>query len=231
MARHRRNSSWCLLPRRISACVALACYLATAIGFPLANWPHKDQSQPFPCQDHPCGCQTAEQCWRHCCCFSPEERLAWAADHHIEPPSYMERSTAHGWHTARLRDRAEACEGSSRADCGVRETCQACSTATRRSCCADRRDLAQCCSKGPDRPIPGYRPKPLARIPWMLGVANQRCRGITTLWVSVGAVLPPPIPPAWSDSLAPAGWLSHENGSPLALRLTPPDPPPRISCA
>ncbi|HJT78443.1 MAG TPA: hypothetical protein VJ739_14665, partial [Gemmataceae bacterium] len=44
--------------------------------------------------DDPCGCQSAEQCWRHCCCYTPEEKLAWAHAHGIEPPAYAERPAA-----------------------------------------------------------------------------------------------------------------------------------------
>lgn len=39
----------------------------------------KDRSRPFPCQDRPCGCQSAEQCRQSCCCFRAEEKQAWAA--------------------------------------------------------------------------------------------------------------------------------------------------------
>jgi hypothetical protein len=38
----------------------------------------KDRSQPFPCQDRPCGCRSAEQCRKKCCCFTPAQKLAWA---------------------------------------------------------------------------------------------------------------------------------------------------------
>ncbi len=48
----------------------------------------KDHSTPFPCQNTPCGCRTAEQCWTACCCNSPEQRLAWAKRNGVEPPVY-----------------------------------------------------------------------------------------------------------------------------------------------
>ena len=46
-----------------------------------APWPISSAvpGGPFPCQGHRCGCVSAEQCWGHCCCFTPEQRLAWAA--------------------------------------------------------------------------------------------------------------------------------------------------------
>ena len=51
----------------------------------------KDTSQPFPCMNNPCGCETAEQCWRGCCCLTAEQRWAWAEAHGIQPPDYAER--------------------------------------------------------------------------------------------------------------------------------------------
>jgi hypothetical protein len=45
----------------------------------------KDRSRPFPCMDKPCGCATAEQCFKNCCCHTPAERLAWAKAHSVEP--------------------------------------------------------------------------------------------------------------------------------------------------
>jgi hypothetical protein len=228
MARLRRNDSWRPLHRRITACVALVCYLATAVGFPVPNLPAKDRSQPFPCQDHPCGCQSAEQCWRHCCCFSPEERHAWAEAHHIQPPSYAEQPTANGWHTARLRDREEshACT-----HCQGRSTSQVGLPPADKGSCANCGDAGSCRSQdsGPGRE--SAQPKPACRIPWVLGVAGLRCQGISTIWISLGAVLAPPAPLEWSESLPPIGWLSQRDASSVPFVLRPPVPPPRLSNA
>ena len=52
----------------------------------------KDISTPFPCQAKGCGCRNADQCWENCCCHTDREKLAWAAKHGVEPPSwFMER--------------------------------------------------------------------------------------------------------------------------------------------
>jgi hypothetical protein len=45
----------------------------------------KDKSVPFPCQDRPCGCMSADACMRSCCCFTAEERLAWFRARNITP--------------------------------------------------------------------------------------------------------------------------------------------------
>lgn len=54
----------------------------------------KENAQPFVCQNSPCGCKTAEQCWTNCCCFTPAKRLAWAEKNGITPPSYAQRPTS-----------------------------------------------------------------------------------------------------------------------------------------
>ena len=56
---------------------------------PLPITVEKDLSIPFPCQAKGCGCQNAEQCWSSCCCHSDSEKLAWAAEHGVEPPSWF----------------------------------------------------------------------------------------------------------------------------------------------
>lgn len=49
----------------------------------------KDQSTPFPCQNRPCGCKTAEQCWKKCCCFTNAQKLAWAQKHRVRAPEFV----------------------------------------------------------------------------------------------------------------------------------------------
>ncbi len=93
---------------RVRAALALAAYLSTGVGIPLPASPPRKSGAPFPCQDHVCGCMSAEQCWRSCCCHTVEERWAWARAHNVEPPEYAERPAAPGWQTTRLRDRERA---------------------------------------------------------------------------------------------------------------------------
>ena len=109
----RRNTFWRRLPRRVCAGVSLAAYLVAAVGFPIPAASAAIGGIPFPCQNHACGCQSAEQCWRSCCCFTPEEHWAWAKANHVEPPAYAARPSPSdppapkSWNTPRLRDQAE----------------------------------------------------------------------------------------------------------------------------
>ncbi|MBS0267132.1 MAG: hypothetical protein JSS02_34720 [Planctomycetes bacterium] len=50
----------------------------------------KDRSQPFPCQDRPCGCRSAAQCKKSCCCFTRQQKLAWASRHGVSPEPFVD---------------------------------------------------------------------------------------------------------------------------------------------
>src|SRR5207244_2374733 len=108
-----------------------------------------------------CGCRTAEECWRHCCCFSPEQRLAWAQDRGIQPPEYAERPSVQGWQTTRLRDRESCC--ANHAD-------------EKKPCCHDS-SAAKTKRDGPASP---------AARKWILGIARLHCKGAAAWWSSMG---------------------------------------------
>jgi hypothetical protein len=70
----------------------LTAYVVTASGVPLPTAPvntTEADETPFPCQHGHCGCRTAKQCWKSCCCKTATERLAWAREHGVTPPSYL----------------------------------------------------------------------------------------------------------------------------------------------
>src|SRR4051812_24287052 len=79
-----------LVARRSVSIVTLITYAALIFGFPLPVAARKSTGQPYPCQGNRCGCLTAEQCWRSCCCTTPAQRLAWAREHGVTPPAYAE---------------------------------------------------------------------------------------------------------------------------------------------
>jgi hypothetical protein len=192
----RRNNFWAPLGRRLCAGVVLVTYLAVASGVPLPLGSDKDRSQPFPCQDHPCGCRSAEECWRHCCCFTPEEKLAWARSRGIEPPAYAERP---GDRRAHGDEDAEPPPPSTRA------------------CCAGK--SGGCCHTAERRSAPGRG--------WVAGLTHLRCRGLSTVWVTTGSVLPPLPPPAWRPWPPLDSTLSYADGLLATRSASPPDPPPR----
>lgn len=105
MRPHGRDGQRRSPAHRLGVGCALVAYLAAAVGFPSPPASGRDLGQAFPCQQHACGCGSAESCWARCCCFSPEQKLRWAAVQGVEPPAYAARPAALGWRTERLRDR------------------------------------------------------------------------------------------------------------------------------
>lgn len=84
------------LPKLIRGLVSLSVLLGVcAMLFPLPvaplppNSPEKDSSEPFPCQNRPCGCRSAEQCWKKCCCFNNAQKVAWAKVNKVKVPEFV----------------------------------------------------------------------------------------------------------------------------------------------
>lgn len=75
--------------------VAIVAYCASAIGLaiPMPATVEKDASEAFPCQHHRCGCHSAEQCRRSCCCFSDEQKVAWAQAHGVSAQAVLADSS------------------------------------------------------------------------------------------------------------------------------------------
>jgi hypothetical protein len=75
--------------RRCACGALLAMYVVTVAGVPLpAGAISKKTGEMFPCMDCPCGCDSAEQCWRSCCCHTLAKRMDWAREHGMRPPEY-----------------------------------------------------------------------------------------------------------------------------------------------
>ena len=83
--RRRRAAS----SRRLVVVLLLVISVAAGAGIPVLPKFVKRSSEPFPCQDCPCSCDSADNCWRNCCCFTMEEKLAWAKRNGVRPPQFI----------------------------------------------------------------------------------------------------------------------------------------------
>jgi hypothetical protein len=193
------------LPHHGCVALTLLSYLIATLGFPLPTSAAKIGEQPFPCQSHLCGCQCAEQCWQHCCCFTAEERWSWARLHNVEPPADAAKPAGLAWNTVRLRDQEDEPEAD-----------------TASSCCAPQ-DSRPCCQKHSSRSS--------EKRGSILGVAACSCHGVATLWISVGAVLFRAPNNAWSPFSPFASRILSRNQIRWDLRFNPPTPPPRLFLA
>jgi hypothetical protein len=216
----RRTEFWRRLPRRVCAVVALSAYVVAAVGFPLPAVASRPNGIPFPCQGHRCGCQSAEQCWRSCCCFSAEEHLSWARANHVEPPAFATRPektpAPKSWNTRRGSDQPAR---------------HACADCERRAAPAPR--AAGCCQPNATAADHPAEPNPAPAQPsgtrWVGGPSALGCHGASTVWISTGAVTPPPAHLRWQPCAPPAGWLGSSGEHPIGLAVIPPDPPPRLT--
>jgi hypothetical protein len=210
------------LVRRICTCLMLLCYVATALGLPVPVFPAKDCSRPFPCQDHFCGCQSASDCWQHCCCFTPEERASWALDRGVEAPPDCSSSAPGGWQSIRLRDRqADACTSClDHLSELPANSCPSRSPQTRNPSCGD---ACSTTDSGAGKCIARHAP-PTCRF---ASLNVLRCRGVSSVWVSQGCVLAPPLPLDCKPYLDLADRLVGRDHLACLHFAIPPDPPPR----
>jgi hypothetical protein len=177
--------------------LALIAYLAGVIGLPLPASVHKASAVAFPCQSHGCGCMTAEQCWQHCCCFSPEEKVAWAQAHQVEPPPAAQTAAVQGWNVPRQRDREAQSAG--------------------------KQAKTSCCGHSADQP-PAEQSKTST---WILGMWSQQCQGLSSSWLLGEPVSAPPPLIHWSYDASPVCWLQPCNQPAISAVPVPPTPPPR----
>ena len=162
----------------------------------------KDLSRPFPCQDRPCGCRSADQCRKKCCCFSADQKLAWAKRHRV-PATDAVFDTQ--------------CEIASAS--GVKGCCSA-SRSPKKS---DPARLAKSKSKS--------MAKRASHSRVVIGVVAQQCHGVAHAFTGQAVFVIPPIfsvqlsiEPNGERLVATDLWFQQIIGE-------PPIPPPRLLAA
>lgn len=204
------------LPRRLPrsafrhsvAVAALFAQLFAATGAPVFARPGaaKAGAIPFPCQNHPCGCQTSEQGWAgDCCCFTLEEKLAWADARGVTPPEHVRPTVA----ARKLARKSET------------------------SCCA-KKAAPSCCDRTAEEADESCAPERVQHakpvIKWVAGVFAQKCRGEGTAGllklelISLAAPLT-----ALHDAFDPVDSVRDPHPRLTSALHIPPTPPPRNS--
>lgn len=81
---HRRWGRWVgLWLAAVYACVSIGYLPTPAL---VGRWLGTGSTERHPCEDHLCGCANPLECWTACCCFTRQERVAWAIASGVEPP-------------------------------------------------------------------------------------------------------------------------------------------------
>ena len=225
----RRKSCWRLRSRRLCCGTILFAYLLAVFGVPVPAASARSQQGGYICQQGACGCQSASECWTGCCCFTPEQRWAWAKRHHIVPPPNAEKPTGPGWESPRQREAAKPKPACCVKSSGQKSPQPASSSSpaptsargnheTPKKQTAAQTALAKA-AKASKSTGQGVR--------WQVSIAAQKCRGSAAAWISVDAALPFVPPYRWLPS-----WPYHHS-LPIthlpAFLLTADlmDPPPR----
>lgn len=226
--------------RRVTAWAMLALYSLVASGVPLPVSPppagssaaakiaEKDRSQPFPCMDKACGCDTAERCFTNCCCHTPAETLAWAKARGIEASvidSLMRR-------VAKTASAAPASCCSAKPSMPEPSCCSADNGDIDGAICSDYQSLAAdtratspCDAVATEPEEPSDEHQPASRV--VILRAMLACGGIVAQWAATGISLPPPAPvelvlaECYPQSLV----VANEIAGPLVTE--PAVPPPR----
>ena len=83
-ARMARSMRWLL------AWCLIAQQLLIGAGIPLPSAARAaNRAERYPCENCGCGCQSAEECWRHCCCLTNLQKVAWAKQHGVALPAFV----------------------------------------------------------------------------------------------------------------------------------------------
>ena len=226
--------------RRIVSAVLLAAYVVTAAGVPVPIGAKPQAGgEAFPCAACGCGCGSAEQCWRSCCCHSLAERVAWAREHNVRPPEYaVAEAQQAGIDLAWLGVKPTAGAGAPRlAKTGVSTTTACCNGVAVQvplkalpSCCHSKQS---CCNHSHDESLAAKAPSPYAlpkgecskQVDHIVAWRALACHGQSLNWL---AAVPTLIVarPAFSHDLPLVAWLGPAVSETAESAFSCPDVPP-----
>ena len=207
-----RSRAW-----RMCGWMSVGLYLTVALGiaFPLPrptlNAAGKDTTTPFPCMNSPCGCRTAEHCWRHCCCHTLAERIEWARQNHVQPPDdVLAEAKAQGIECD--SPQVDSCRGDSGEGCCCRH---------QHSTSADNEPSA--CGSSSD----GAAASRQARMDGIVLIKALQCQGFGADWLLSVVSLPPPQAVRWLTDWNLTAPIAFGTQLGTSFSAEPPTPPPR----
>jgi len=188
--------------RQAIALGLLAALVVTSVGVAVPVSVKKQASEPYPCQHCSCGCANAEMCWRDCCCYTNQQKIAWARKNGVTPPAYVLAAVE-------------------KPNCCRRKVASCCSS--RRSCCKKTATKAESVLTWRKQRETGRQKTRTVALLQVL-----RCQGLSSNWT----LLPPTVIPVLAQlDDAPAGLterVTFEERSHTG-QLPPPElPPPQI---
>ncbi|MDB5388831.1 MAG: hypothetical protein JWM11_4477 [Planctomycetaceae bacterium] len=228
MSSQQRNNriQWA---RRLISLVVLIGILGSFVPLPagLGLGNSKDLSQPFPCQYRACGCRSAEQCWKRCCCFTNSQKVAWAKSEQVDLPVFVVNAAKFEQQVA--NQKKQCCRSQTTCDdkaCDVKShpsehPSQA--TAARQSSPVTPVTVTSADSTLPKQIRAHQRPG----ADFVIGVLVMQCEGQGWFWNSLPWSILPELPEVIlpQDQLGERAVVYSESHQAQSLR--PPVPPPR----
>lgn len=207
--------------RRLVGWLSLMVYFAATFGLPMPALP---ATGPFPCQAHGCGCRSAEQCWRSCCCFSMEEKLAWARDNGVEPPSYVVEAVAEkSCCSSHRKAKSEPAKKASHRSCCSAQADHACEAAVTVEMASK---AASCCSAPQTQPEKHVADSSRRGVQWVPAINAFRCQGLGSAWMAiVDVIAPPPAVLEYHIALPYCGHLNISGDVLVSVAYAPATPP------
>lgn len=202
--------------RRPIAIVVLLAY-ALAVGVVVVPViPDKSPETPFPCENHACGCCSAEQCWKSCCCFTREQKIAWAKVNNVVVPYHLLGEESVVAEKSQSNEHEGLCCSMGSGDRGSLPNKPCCSHG---NCCSKKVEKHTECLQDPD----GNGPRTISITDVM------SCRGLQMLWI----LAPPSLTGAQSDDpylTLPRSFefLRWSDDLLVSGHRSPPVPPPRL---
>jgi hypothetical protein len=187
----------------------------------------KDRSVAFPCMNSPCGCATADQCFRDCCCTTLAERLAFARRHRLDGSliASLEARMLGAGELAERKPQGACCASDrpakAKSCCDLEHEPQAPSAAAGDNCCND----AVAADSIETDPAPMVEQ---GRVRQVTLRAMLACKGLVTSWLAVGGA--PPTPRfEITGMLPPQAWVELLDVTGEDPLLVPVPPPPKVA--
>jgi hypothetical protein len=200
-----------LQARRFVSLLVLVSLLSAHIPIPIKlPPPGKDHSARYPCENNPCGCLSAEQCWQNCCCRTNAEKLAWAKANGVTPPDYVVAAA----------DQEAADEPAPRSCCSQHG-----------KCCSHDSDAVTHCEPQAAPSSPRMEDDSEdGDAAYVIGIMAQHCRGLSSHWLNLPwMIVEADMPMEMSVPGTHCGVAEYCFAPDVTDR--PPTPPPRAASA
>lgn len=227
--------------RRLLSLVAFLGICAMVLPLPVAMLQQepaeKDSSEPFPCQNRPCGCRSAEQCWKKCCCFNSSQKIGWAKANRVKVPDYVLAAAVK--EKAQSPSAVEVCSLQTGAERKVAKACPHCTKnvpgpkpSKLRAVDASKIDVAFSGKVGTTKHSAGSATtsayKKSVRLKWMMSVYSAECQGQGPSIFCFPLSIVPDRPRIPSPEVMTVEMFSFESERLQQSSLRPPLPPPKI---